>query len=88
MVYSYLLFSIHPIDKDLFTVYGNTQATAFLQYYIAEEESYQVYLKPSYWQYISDESYPIYWLDRFAVNALTTTYNRFKPAEIPTLYAN
>ena len=83
-----LLVDFQQIDKDLFTVYGNTQATAFLQFYIAEEESYQLYLQPGYWQYISNESYPIYWLDRLAIDALTTTYNRFKPAEIPTLYAN
>ncbi len=83
-----LLVDFQDIDKDLFTVYGNTQATAFLQFYIAEEESYQVYLQPGYWQYISNESYPIYWLDQLALDALTTTYNRFKPAEIPTLYAN
>ncbi len=83
-----LLVDFQQIDKDLFTVYGNTQATAFLQFYIAEEESYQLYLEPGYWQYISNESYPIYWLDQSAIDALITTYNRFKPAEIPTLYAN
>ena len=83
-----LLVNFQGIDKNLFTVYGNTQATAFLQNYLMEDENYQIYLEPAYWQYISEESFPIYWLDREAVNTLTETYNSFKPAEIPTLYAN
>ncbi len=83
-----LLVDFQDTEENIFTTYGNTQATAFLQYYIAQEESFQPYLQPGYWQYIADESYPVYWLDRFAVNTLTETYNRFKPTEIPTLYPN
>ncbi len=83
-----LILDFQSFDNDLFTTYNNAQATAFFQFYIAEEPNYEVYLQPGYWQYISDQSYPIYWLDRLAVNALIETYNRFKPPEIPTLYAN
>ncbi|MGK7944119.1 MAG: alpha/beta hydrolase [Microcystaceae cyanobacterium] len=83
-----LLVIIQETEPNLFTVYGNTQATAFLQFYLADEESYQLYLQPGYWQSISAPSYPIYWLDRSAVETLTNTYNRFKPNEIPTLSAN
>lgn len=83
-----LIVDFKSFDDDIFTIYNNAQATAFFQFYIADESNYEVYFKPGYWQYISDESYPIYWLDRSAVNPLTETYNRFKPSEIPTLSAN
>ncbi|MGK7932365.1 MAG: alpha/beta hydrolase [Microcystaceae cyanobacterium] len=83
-----LLVNFKEVEPNLFTIYGNTQATAFLQFYLAGEDNYQVYLEPGYWQSISDPSYPIYWLDRSAVPTLTNTYNRFKPKEIPTLSPN
>ncbi len=83
-----LLVNFQDVDDNLFTIYSNAQATAFLQFYIAGEQSYQTYFEPGYWQYISNESYPIYWLDKLAVNALVKTYNSFKPLEIPTLYSN
>ncbi|MDJ0509456.1 MAG: alpha/beta hydrolase [Crocosphaera sp.] len=83
-----LLVNFQEVEPNLFTLYGNTQATAFLQFYLAGEDSYKVYLEPSYWQSISDPSYPIYWLDRSAVTTLINTYNRFKPKEIPTLFPN
>ncbi|MGK7941359.1 MAG: alpha/beta hydrolase [Crocosphaera sp.] len=83
-----LLVNFQDVDDNLFTTYNNAKATAFFQFYIAKDNNYQPYLKPGYWQYISDTNYPIYWLDRFAVNALVDTYNRFKPPEIPRLYSN
>ncbi|MBR8831257.1 MAG: hypothetical protein N5P05_001556 [Chroococcopsis gigantea SAG 12.99] len=56
--------------------YGNTQATAFLQVYIAREDQYKIYLQPQFWQYVSTDSLPIYWLDRSATEHLVKIYNR------------
>ncbi|MDJ0598966.1 MAG: alpha/beta hydrolase [Crocosphaera sp.] len=83
-----LLVDFKQIDDHLFTVYNNTKSIAFFQFYLAEENNYEVYLQPDYWEKISDEKYPIYWLDKLAVDQLVKTYNRFKPPEIPTLYPN
>ncbi|MEL4895223.1 alpha/beta hydrolase [Crocosphaera sp. Alani8] len=83
-----LLVDFKDVDDNLFTVYNNTKSLAFFQFYLNQNDDYEIYLEPSYWQKISDENYPIYWLDKLAVNELVNTYNRFKPAEIPTLYPN
>ncbi len=83
-----LLVDFKQVDDDLFTTYNNTKSLAFFQFHLSEDKDYEIYLKPGYWQYISDKNYPIYWLDKFAVNELVDTYNRFKPLEIPTLYPN
>ena len=83
-----LLVDFKNVDDNLFTTYNNTKSIAFLKFHIAENNDYELYLYPSYWQQISDENYPIYWLDKSAVNELVNTYNRFKPAAIPTLSPN
>ncbi|MDJ0844947.1 alpha/beta hydrolase [Crocosphaera sp.] len=83
-----LLVDFKKIDDNLFTDYNNAKSLAFFQFHLSENNDYEIYLKPGYWQHISDENYPIYWLDKLAVNELVDTYNRFKPLEIPTLYPN
>ncbi len=83
-----LLVDFKNVDDNLFTTYNNTKSIAFFQFYVAQDNDYKIYLQPGYWEQISDKSYPIYWLDKFAVNDLVNTYNRFKPPEIPTLYPN
>ena len=83
-----LLVDFKNVDDNLFTTYNNTKYVAFCQFHIADIDDYEIYLQPSYWQKISDENYPIDWLDKSAVSELVNTYNRFKPAAIPTLYPN
>ena len=83
-----LLVDFKEVDDNLFTTYNNTKSLAFFEVYVAQDNDYKIYLQPGYWKQISEKSYPIYWLDKFAVNDLVNTYNRFKPAAIPTLYPN
>ncbi|MDJ0730747.1 MAG: alpha/beta hydrolase [Crocosphaera sp.] len=83
-----LLVDFKNVDDNLFTTYNNTKSVAFFQFHLAKNNDYEIYLQPSYWQQISDANYPIYWLDKSAVNELVKTYNRFKPAAIPTLSPN
>ncbi len=86
--FSTIMKSIETLSEnntDIFMTYGNTQATAFLQVYIAQEEEYRAYLQPQFWQYVSTQSLPIYWLDNSATEQLVEIYNRFRPADIPEL---
>ena len=68
---------------ELMKLYGRTLVTAFVQVYVAVEQEYQVYLQPSYWQYISTESNPIHFVDSSAVLSLTESYNSLPSAGIP-----
>ena len=75
--------NIKSMDLDIINLYGNTLATAFSQVYVAREEEYRVYLQSGYWQYISTEPNPIYFVDSSAVVPLSESYNRLAPADIP-----
>ena len=55
-----LLVDFKNVDDNLFTTYNNTKSIAFFKFHLAENNDYELYLYPSYWQQISDENYPIY----------------------------
>ena len=74
------------MDLEMIRLYGRTLTTAFLEFYLAGESEYQVYLQSAYGEYISNEPNPLYFLDDSAVLPLSETYNRFKPKEIPAIY--
>lgn len=74
---------IKSMDLDIINLHGNTLATAFSQVYVAGEEDYRVYLQSGYWQYISTESNPIYFLDSSAAVPLSESYNSISAPGIP-----
>ncbi len=69
------VIDLESMNLNIINLYGNTLALAFSQVYIGGEKEYQVYLQSGYWQYVSRQPNPIYFVDSSAVLPLSKIYN-------------
>ncbi len=72
------VIDLENMNLNIINLYGNTLALAFSQVYIGGEKEYQVYLQSSYWQYVSRQPNPIYFVDSSAVLPLSRIYNNIE----------
>ena len=72
------VIDLENMNLNIINLYGNTLALAFSQVYIGGEKEYQVYLQSGYWQYVSRQPNPIYFVDSSAVLPLSRIYNNIE----------
>ncbi|MGK7917247.1 MAG: alpha/beta hydrolase, partial [Prochloraceae cyanobacterium] len=69
------------LNPELFYKYANATATAFFEYYIANNADARPYLQSSYAQYISEEPFPFYLIGISSLEELKQSIEDFRAEE-------